>query len=125
MKDASKLTESELRNLIGTENWYRHPLNRYVLFSDGAKHVADHGGAYWLLDIIACAQRYDQRVAAEPFQVWRLSVHQDETAVISCEDGNLNPVPRWTPENRPYVDTSKPANEVAELRTSFVIPRGV
>jgi hypothetical protein len=30
--------------------------------------------------------------------------------------------PRWTPENRPYVDTSKPANEVAEVRTRSVIP---
>ena len=35
------------------------------------------------------------------------------------------PSPRWTPENRPYVDTSKPANEVAELRTRSVIPREV
>jgi hypothetical protein len=34
-------------------------------------------------------------------------------------------IPRWTPENRPYVDTSKPANEVAELRTRSVIPREV
>jgi hypothetical protein len=30
--------------------------------------------------------------------------------------------PRWTPENRPYVDTSKAANEVAEVRTRSVIP---
>jgi hypothetical protein len=30
--------------------------------------------------------------------------------------------PRWTPENRPYVDTSKPANEAAEVRTRSVIP---
>jgi hypothetical protein len=36
-----------------------------------------------------------------------------------------NSEPRWTPENRPYVDTSKPANEVAELRTRSVIPREV
>jgi len=35
------------------------------------------------------------------------------------------PLPRWTPENRPYVDTSKPANEVAEVRTRSVIPREV
>jgi hypothetical protein len=26
-------------------------------FTDGAKHVADAGGAYWLLDEIALAQR--------------------------------------------------------------------
>ena len=35
--------------------WYRHALNRAVLFTDGAKHVADAGGADWLLDEIALA----------------------------------------------------------------------
>jgi hypothetical protein len=40
-----------------------------VLFTDGAKYVADHGGAYWLLDEIAITRRYDRKVAAEPFQV--------------------------------------------------------
>jgi hypothetical protein len=30
--------------------------------------------------------------------------------------------PRWTSENRPSVDTSKPANGVAEVRTRSVIP---
>jgi hypothetical protein len=30
--------------------------------------------------------------------------------------------PRWTRENRPYVDTSKPANGIAEVRTRSVIP---
>jgi hypothetical protein len=88
MKDASKLTESELRHFTGTENWYRHPLNRKVFFSDGAKHVADHGGAYWLLDIIACAQRYDKRVAATRFQVWKLSVGPGRKGLVICENGN-------------------------------------
>ncbi len=76
----------------GSENWHRHALNPKVLFTDGAKYVADEGGAYWLLDIIATAQRYDKRVAAERFQVWRLSVRPDNMAKVTCEDGNSNTV---------------------------------
>ena len=45
-----------------TENWYRHGLVRDVLFTDGAKYVADQAGAYWLLDEIAVAQRGDKSV---------------------------------------------------------------
>ena len=47
----------------------RHALNRDVLVTDGAKHVADAGGAYWLLDEIVLAQRYVKSVAAEEFQL--------------------------------------------------------
>ena len=51
------LSEFDLRQFTGSENWYRHPFVRQVLFTDGAKYVADQGGAYWLLDAIAIAQR--------------------------------------------------------------------
>ena len=87
-----KLTEADLRQFTGSEHWYRHPLNRAVLYTDGAKYVADQGGAYWLLDEIALAQRYEKAVAAEEFQVWTLTVNQDRTARLSCEDGNDNTV---------------------------------
>ena len=82
------LTASDLGQFTGTEHWYRHGLVRNVLYTDGAKHVADHGGAYWLLDEIAFAQRFDKRIAGEGFQVWKLIVHPDHTATLSCEDGN-------------------------------------
>ena len=70
MTDRKKLTEADLRNFTGSEHWYRHGLVRTILFTDGAKYVADEGGAYWLLDEIALAQRYEKRVTAEEFQVW-------------------------------------------------------
>jgi hypothetical protein len=41
---------------------------RDVLFTDGAKYVADQAGAYWLLDEIA--QRSSKSVAGEAFQHW-------------------------------------------------------
>jgi len=82
------LDKSDLSQFTGSENWYRHGINRKVTFTDGAKYVADTGGAYWLLDEIALIQPYDKRVAAEEFQVWTLKVRSDRTATLACEDGN-------------------------------------
>jgi hypothetical protein len=90
MTKAAKLSEEHLRQFIGSENWYRHGINRTVLFTDGAKYVADEGGAYWLLDAIAICQRHEERVAQEDFQVWKLTVRSDRTATLVCDDGNDN-----------------------------------
>ena len=46
------------------------------------------GGAYWLLDEIARGPRFLPAVAAEEFQLWKLTVKADQTAVLVCEDGN-------------------------------------
>jgi hypothetical protein len=86
----TRLTETTLRQFTGSENWYRHGINRNVSFTDGAKFVADEGGAYWLLDIIALCQFHGGRVAAEPFQVWNLRVQSDQSAILVCDDGNHN-----------------------------------
>jgi hypothetical protein len=87
MTNTAKLTAADLKQFTGSEHWYR-TINRDVLFTDGAKYVADEGGAHWLLDAIAVAQRYDECVAAEPFQVWKLTVRDDQTATLVCDDGN-------------------------------------
>src|SRR3954466_2956632 len=92
MTKENKLTEADLRNFTGSEHWYRHGLVRTILFTNGAKYIADEGGAYWLLDEIALAQRYEKSVMAEEFQVWTLKVNADRTATLSCGDGNDNTV---------------------------------
>jgi hypothetical protein len=86
------LNTADLAQFIGSENWYRHGINRKVLFTDGAKYVADHAGAFWLLDEIAIIKPHNARVAAEEFQVWKLAVNADQTGVLTCEDGNDNVV---------------------------------
>lgn len=44
---------SELESFTGTEHWYRHPLVRSVIYTDGVKYFADKMGAYWMIDIFA------------------------------------------------------------------------
>ena len=87
MTKTTKLTEADLRQFIGTENWYRHWLKPNVVYTDGVKYVADHAGAYWLVDEIAIGQ-FDLRIAAEPIQFWKLLVCDDRSAELRCEDGN-------------------------------------
>ena len=82
------LTKAALRQFIGTEHWYRHWALRHILYTDGAKYVAEIAGAYWLLDEIALTQRFLPAVAAETFQLWKLTVKDDRTALLVCEDGN-------------------------------------
>jgi hypothetical protein len=90
MTKTARLSECDLSQFTGSENWYRHGVNRNILFTEGAKYVADEGGAYWLLDAIAICQRHEKKVAAEPFQVWTLTLHEDRTASLVCGDGNDN-----------------------------------
>jgi len=87
-----KLTAGDLSQFTGSETWYRHGLVRNILFTDGAKFVADRGGAYWLIDEIALAQRGVKRVAREPFQLWKLTVKPDHTAMLICENGDCQTV---------------------------------
>jgi hypothetical protein len=90
MKD---LNEDDLCQFTGTENWYRHPLVRSVTYTDGAQYVAERGGAYWLLDIIATMQ-LEKAIRVESFQVWKLAVKPDRSGTVTCEDGNGNEVYR-------------------------------
>jgi hypothetical protein len=92
MTTETPFTKADLRQFTGTEQWYRHSLNRKVLFTDGIKFLADRAGAYWLIDEIALIQPYNKRVTAQPFQVWKLAVRPDHTAMLTCEDGNDNVV---------------------------------
>lgn len=82
------LTQSDLRQFTGSESFYRHWCNRAVIYTEGVQHVAEHGGAYWLIDEIALTIGHDKQLAAEPFQHWTLTVAADHTATITADDGN-------------------------------------
>ena len=82
------LTEADLAHFHGTDTWYQHRLVRRVTYTEGAQYVAEHGGAYWLLDEIAFAQVTRPGIAGEPFQVWELVVEPSQRARLVISDGN-------------------------------------
>ena len=80
MTDTKTLTKADLIQFTGSEHWYRHAMVRDVLYTDGVQYLAETAGAYWLIDEITFAQRFDKLLAAEEFQ--------SHTATLTCEDGN-------------------------------------
>ena len=98
MTTTKTLNETDLAQFTGSEGYTRHSLMRKILISEGAKYVADTGGAHWLLDIIASMQ-LDKKVKAEEFQVWQLNTFKKDNSdchygILTCSDGNGNEVYR-------------------------------
>ena len=79
------LALSDLAQFTGTEQWFRHGLNRKCLYTEGVRFVAESAGAYWLIDVIASAQ-FIGRVREETFQVWHLVVN-GAGGIVTCDDG--------------------------------------
>lgn len=85
-----QLKKTDLAEFTGTEKWYRHPIVKNTLYTDGIKYVAERAGAYWLIDEIAFNQMH-LLVKNEEFQVWTLNVDLvKSTAILTCDDGNDN-----------------------------------
>ena len=87
------LTLDSLSEFYGTECWYRYTPMPAYLYTDGIRHVAEAGQAYWLIDAIFSHQ-LEPAVKAEEFQQWILTVHEGNTGTLVCEDGNGNEITR-------------------------------
>jgi hypothetical protein len=84
-KIESSTLRQELAQFTGTETWYRHPLNRYLLYTEGVQFFAEKAGCYWLLDIVA-TELFRLQVA-EPFLHVKLIVDDGEADIV-VDDGD-------------------------------------
>lgn len=80
--------KSELRNFCGTETWFRHPLFRKFLYTEGIQFLAETAECYWLIDLIFGFQIDQQIVRDELFQLWELKVTENKGATLTCDNGN-------------------------------------
>ena len=119
MTTTETLDKPALVQFTGTENYYRHTLNPKVVFTDGVKYLAETGGAYWLLDVIAIAQQHEPKVRGHAFQVCELTVNADHTGKIVCEDGNGNTVHRQDLE---FTDFPLPDIEIWFQNNTIFLP---
>jgi hypothetical protein len=107
MLKRAALDPIRLAQFTGSEHFFRHGLVCHIVFTEGVKYVADAAGAYWLLDEIALAQKFQQSVMAEDFQVWDLRVVADRSAVLVCGDRNGHEVCskriKWTDFSTPSI----------------------
>ncbi len=84
-KIESRTLRQELGQFTGTETWYRHPLNRNLLYTEGVQFFAERAGCYWFLDIAATELFRLQRT--EPFLVITLAVDDGEADIV-VDDGD-------------------------------------
>jgi hypothetical protein len=79
-----------LAHCTGTENYYQ--LFDNIVYTDGAKTMAELCQAYWLIQLIAINQQRARRhEELKHFQVWKLNRYESgHGAKIECEDGNRN-----------------------------------
>ncbi|MEM6837871.1 MAG: DUF6876 family protein [Cyanobacteria bacterium P01_C01_bin.120] len=94
--------QAGLAQFTGTETWYRYRFGQAILayYTDGIKYLVENADCYWLLTEIISVQ--DQpAICAEPFQVWHLTVTNEQAATLACEDGNDNIV---FSKDIPYTD---------------------
>ena len=84
------ITQSDLDQFTGTEQYYQHMLVKDMYCTDGVHYLATEAGAYWLIDLIASYQHVPE-VAAEPFQVWTLKLHGDGQALAYMQRDSGEP----------------------------------
>ncbi len=102
MSNKQNLREEDLNQFTGTERWYRHPLFRQFLYTDGAQYIAEKGEAYWLIDKIMECQASVSKLKGEEFCVWDLKLkNEGQGANLICTDGNENELYR---EHIPFTD---------------------
>jgi hypothetical protein len=116
---STKMSASELHGNLdmfyGTENYYRHSLVRGFVYTDGVQYLAQHAGAYWLLDKIATLQLHNSiknNRDLQNMQFWKLEP-KGNGAVLKCvADSGHEPVYR---EEIEYTDFPFLNNETFTL----------
>lgn len=97
---SSPFDPNDLKQFTGSETYYRHSLNRRVIYTEGVQFLAVNAQCYWLLDEIMLIQPPLTQIQLPEFQCWTLTVKPDSSAVLVCTDGNNNEAYRkhipWT-----------------------------
>lgn len=82
---------TKLAEFTGSETFYRHGLNRNIVYTQGVQYVAEEGGAFWLVDEVASGQ-LNPIIQKHDFQVWKLKKTSPHTAILTVEDGDYNEI---------------------------------
>lgn len=89
MAQTAEQLQSALTQFHGTDTWYRHGVNRNLLYTDGVQYLAEEADAYWLIDEIALRNQFTPQLRREPFQAWSLTLNKTGNgAKLVCNDGN-------------------------------------
>jgi hypothetical protein len=77
----------DLQGFIGSINLWKRRTPLPITYTDGVKYLQDKLAAFWLTDAIASYQSKQFKEQYE-FQVWKLTVTEDNTGILTATDGN-------------------------------------
>ena len=87
------LRESDLTQFCGSSEFFQHWTKR-LIYTEGVHYMAEHGGAYWLIDAVASYQpdtRITSRSDLVDFQLWEVAVAEDKSAVLTMRGDSGQP----------------------------------
>jgi len=61
-----------------------------IVYTRGVRYVAEHAGAWWLLDKIATMQIHPSVRTEQLTQMWSLWVTDERTWALICQDGDYH-----------------------------------
>jgi len=89
---------SELSNFTGTTCYYSSSFGTLKL-TEGIHYLREKANCFWLVDIV---ESYQPTLKEVCFQIWKITVNEDQTAVVTCrEDDGL---PELVKQDIPYTD---------------------
>lgn len=77
--------KSSLSHFTGTSRYIRDPFTG-MMHTDGIEHLAERAEAHWLVSDIGAVFRYHPKVKEIPFQLWTLTVDEENRAVLTCQE---------------------------------------
>ena len=64
------------------------PVVSQISIHGRSQFLAEQGECYWLIDLIFGFQYEQPSVKCEDFQLWELKVANNQTATLTCDNGN-------------------------------------
>lgn len=81
---------AELSQFYGSDKYYTNPMYKQMVYTTGVRYMAEHIGAYWLLDMIAFdfLPKLLRPETKDRFYTIRLTVKPDGDARVIVTNGN-------------------------------------
>jgi len=97
-----------LSHCNGSTMVFKHAIT-LLRFTEGVQTLAREAGAHWLLDVIGSHQPAAQKHPhLREFQVWLITVHDDNSCTVSChmdwDDSDPDAFPPVIEQKIPYTD---------------------
>ena len=91
-----------LAGFTSSEFFFKHSIGSFI-YTEGIKYLAENARCYWLLDVIGSYQHLN-KVKHVPFQLWELTVNEDQTALAVMKNMREVGMPVIIKQEIPYTD---------------------